>query len=353
MNPGIMMFGSILLDWWVEESAGDIARVRDVYERAVANVPPIKQKRFWKRYIYFWLKYSMYEELHGHDNIEDRVRNIFDKAIEIVPHKLFSFAKLWSLYADFEVRSLNLERARKIFGRALGECPKEKLFVLYEELELQLGNIERARKICLKWIEVEPQNHKSWLKLVELENSVDELDRARGALELALELDTSDIPENIWRYYIDLEIEHGETENARKLYERLLEKTQHYKVFKAYSDFESKLSDDCAMDRARELIKRGIAVCKANNLPEDRALLVEHWLQIEKDKGDEDGVEMVTKKMPRKVKRKREVFSMSGESEGLEEYIAYIFPDDDGQPQNLKILEMAAAWKKKKLEEKS
>lgn len=47
----------------LEESAGEIVRVREVYERAIAQVPPANEKRFWRRYIYLWINYALYEEL--------------------------------------------------------------------------------------------------------------------------------------------------------------------------------------------------------------------------------------------------------------------------------------------------
>ena len=37
--------------------------MRDVYERAIANVPPAPDKRLWRRYIYLWLRYAVFEEL--------------------------------------------------------------------------------------------------------------------------------------------------------------------------------------------------------------------------------------------------------------------------------------------------
>lgn len=43
------------------ESATD--RVREVYERAVAQVPPGGEKRHWRRYIFLWLNYALFEEL--------------------------------------------------------------------------------------------------------------------------------------------------------------------------------------------------------------------------------------------------------------------------------------------------
>jgi hypothetical protein len=38
----------------LEESNGDKEKVRDVYERAIANIPPAEEKRYWQRYIYLW-----------------------------------------------------------------------------------------------------------------------------------------------------------------------------------------------------------------------------------------------------------------------------------------------------------
>ena len=46
---------------------------------------------------------------------------------------------------------------------------------------------------------------------------------------------TMDRPETIWRAYIDLEIELGEISKARDLFERLLEKTKHVKVWISYA----------------------------------------------------------------------------------------------------------------------
>lgn len=43
-----------------EEQA--VARVREVYERAVAQVPPGNEKRHWRRYIFLWLDYALFEE---------------------------------------------------------------------------------------------------------------------------------------------------------------------------------------------------------------------------------------------------------------------------------------------------
>ncbi len=50
---------------------------------------------------------------------------------------------MWLLAAKFEIRQRNVEAARKLLGRALGLCPKEKLFKSYIELELTMGQVDR------------------------------------------------------------------------------------------------------------------------------------------------------------------------------------------------------------------
>ena len=56
-------------DAWIdfarlEESTGSTDRVRDVYERAIAQIPPTQEKRHWRRYIYLWLFVSSHLGTH-------------------------------------------------------------------------------------------------------------------------------------------------------------------------------------------------------------------------------------------------------------------------------------------------
>ena len=46
----------------LEEQAGNVEKTRDVYERALTNVPPAHEKVYWKRYVYIWLYYAVFEE---------------------------------------------------------------------------------------------------------------------------------------------------------------------------------------------------------------------------------------------------------------------------------------------------
>jgi hypothetical protein len=52
--------------------------------------------RLWQRYIFLWLKFANYEELVAKDI--ERTRSIYNKVLEIIPHKQFTFAKLWFVH---------------------------------------------------------------------------------------------------------------------------------------------------------------------------------------------------------------------------------------------------------------
>jgi crooked neck len=46
------------------------------------------------------------------------------------------------------------------------------------------------------------------------------------------------MPELLWKAYIDFEIEEGDREKARLLYERLVNLSGHHKVWISYAEFE-------------------------------------------------------------------------------------------------------------------
>mmetsp|Transcript_36724 Transcript_36724/g.59338 ORF Transcript_36724/g.59338 Transcript_36724/m.59338 type:complete len:566 (-) Transcript_36724:1613-3310(-) len=180
-------------------------RVRDVYERAVACVPLSKKdKTLWKRYIYLWINYALFEELQVEDM--DKTGEVYTRALDVIPHKYFTFSKIWIMTAEFYLRLKKLDQARKVLGQAIGRCPREKVFKAYVQLELQLGNVDRCRKLYEKYLGFAPQNCFIWQKYAELENSVGEKQRARAIYELAVKQPILDMPETLWKRYIDFEI---------------------------------------------------------------------------------------------------------------------------------------------------
>ena len=58
--------------------------------------------------------------------------------------------------------------------------------------------------------------------------------------------------------------------------------------------------------------------------------------------------EAVERKMPKRLKRKRKIQTDDGLDAGMEEYYDYVFPEEAGAAPNLKLLEAAQAWKRRK-----
>jgi crooked neck len=329
----------------LEEEHGDVTTVRDTYERAVANVPPSTSiKDHWRRYVYLWIYYAVFEELVSKDL--DRAAEVYSACLSIIPHKEFSFAKIWIYAAKLQVRRHDLAAARKLFGKAIGLCGKEKIYSEYISLELALGEVERCRKIYGNYLKAMPYNCKTWSKYADLEKSVGETERCRAIYELAISQTALDMPELLWKAYIDFEIEEGEGAKARTLYTRLLEKTGHVKVWVSYAQFES-TPIGLGIEKSREIFEKAYDQLREDGLSEERVLLLDAWRVLEKAQGTQESVASVEAKMPRRVKRKRIRTDDEGNELGWEEYFDYQFPEDavGAAAGNFKILEMAAKWK--------
>uniref|UniRef100_A0A8C9NQ13 Crooked neck-like protein 1 n=1 Tax=Serinus canaria TaxID=9135 RepID=A0A8C9NQ13_SERCA len=331
------------------ESDTDAETVREVYERAIANVPPIQEKRHWKRYIYLWINYALYEELEAKD--AERTRQVYQACLELLPHKKFTFAKMWLLYAQFEIRQKNLPLARRALGTSIGKCPKNKLFKGYIELELQLREFDRCRKLYEKFLEFAPENCTSWIKFAELETILGDIDRARAIYELAIGQPRLDMPEVLWKSYIDFEIEQEEYEKTRNLYRRLLQRTQHVKVWISLAQFElSAAGQGERLQRCRQIYEEANKAMRSCEEKEERVMLLESWRSFEEEFGTDATKERIDKLMPEKIKKRRKLQAEDGSDAGWEEYYDYIFPEDTANQPNLKLLAMAKLWKKQQQE---
>ncbi|ORX40972.1 Pre-mRNA-splicing factor CLF1 [Kockovaella imperatae] len=332
-------------------------RVREVYERAVANVPPATEKRYWRRYIYLWLQYAAFEELDTKDF--DRARDVYKAAIKLVPHRQFTFAKLWLAYAYFEIRRVDVMAARKVLGAGIGMCPKPKLFTGYIELEMRLREFDRVRKLYEKFLTYDASLSSAWIQWTQVENAVEDFERVRAIFELAVQ-QSLDMPEIVWKAYIDFEVGEGERERARELYERLLERTSHVKVYISYALMESSTigggededgneiqGEEGDPDRSREIFERGYKAIRQRGEKEDRALLLEAWKAFEEEHGSDADRVKVQEMMPTTRKRWRKAEDGSGE---LEEYWDLAFPDDEREanPASYNFFRAAQDWAAKR-----
>ena len=55
-------------------------------------MPPASEKAYWKRYIYLWVKYALFEELQAGD--VERTREVYRTCLKLIPHQRFTFAKV-------------------------------------------------------------------------------------------------------------------------------------------------------------------------------------------------------------------------------------------------------------------
>lgn len=332
------------------ENEGDIDSIRRVYERAIANIPPRKDKRLWRRYIYLWIYYAVFEELTAEDM--ERTRAVYQLCLnKIIPHKIFTFAKMWIMAAMFEVRQKDLIAARKILGTSIGHCPKNKLFREYINFEMNLREFDRCRTLYQKYVEFSPENCTSWIKFAELETLLGENERARTIYEIAISQERLDMPEVVWKAFIDFEIDSENFENARNLFERLLERTQHVKVWISFARFELSVdSEPQPTERARAVFRRANKALKKCENKEVRFLLLEAWQAFEREHGSEKEINEVQALMPRKIKKRRKI---PGEDGGWEEYFEYLFPEDETLSSASKILEISKKWKQQMEAQKS
>ncbi|KAF5112854.1 hypothetical protein DV113_001262 [Geotrichum candidum] len=331
----------------VEEASSSPDEIRDVYERAIANVPQISEKRYWRRYIFLWIRYAIYEELETQDI--ERAREVYKQCIKLIPHKKFSFDKIWLLYAKFEIRHGTLSTARKILGRAIALSGKPKLFKGYIALESELKEFDRCRKLYEKYIENYPELPQPWIEFAELEQMLGDVDRARAIFELAIAQQEMEMPELVWKRYIEFETEEEEYERARNLYEILVEKTGHVKVWISYAMFELQVPDenapppeneedeeielevtDEAKIKARAVFQRAWDYFKANGKKEE----------FEQVHGTADDQAKVAKQQPYTVTKTKKLPDGS-----LQEYLDYVFPTDESDRTFTSFLENARKWK--------
>lgn len=332
----------------LEESSGEGAaeRLREVYGRAVQHIPPIEEKQYWRRYVYLWIFWAIYEEMDAQEPA--RARDVYAACLKVIPHKKFTFGKIWFQAAELEVRQKRLSDARKILGLACGKCAllrKASLYRKYILLEQTMGEIDRCRSIYTKWLEVMPDHSPAWKGLASMEMRVGEVERARAVFELALQQEefNAEAHEGLWNAYIAAEREQGDVDCVRALYERLIKKSSHVRVWVAYGSFEAGIGDtekhsDVAAMRA--IFERGYSNLKQQGLKNERVMLLNSWRECELVVPGGD-VGIVEVKLPQKVKVRR----AAEDGSGVQEMYDYLFPDEQSAKPGLKLLEKAMMWK--------
>jgi crooked neck len=184
------------------------------------------------------------------------------------------------------------------------------------------------------------------MKYAELETILGDVERARAIYELAISQPRLDMPEMLWKGYIDFEIEQQEYNNVRALYRRLLQRTQHVKVWLSYAKFELSIDSPTCVVQSRDVYKQAHKALQRSLEKEERLMLLEAWKAFEFEEGDDKSQRYVESQMPKRVKKRRRLVTEDGTETGWEEYYDYIFPSDEAAQPGLKLLSIAKMWKK-------
>ncbi|CDK28556.1 unnamed protein product [Kuraishia capsulata CBS 1993] len=325
--------------------------VRSFYKDALASSPDSHRKDDWRRYIYLPIRYAVWEELT--ENSEENARGVYESILKLIPHRTFTFAKVWISYAEFEIRNNNLAKARKILGRSLGICPKKKLYKYYIEFETQMKDFDRVRKIYEKFLENFPTDADVWINFANLEGMLGEETRLGAIYDLAYdELDSKSDKRKVWLAFIDHEVEESDFDKARHLYGKLLEDNKSdpqtwisaalfelslpsdeqlldYQQNGEEEGFEFDVSE-AAKDKARAIFEAGLKTFKKTSATESRITLLEAFKQFEEIYGNEETLEAISKRLPSVVKKIRTIDGTQ------EEYNDYVFPDDKSMSEFMK-----------------
>lgn len=327
--------------------------IDETFRAVNEHVPELSEKRFWKKYIYLGLAYAAFLEVDMR-----RPQNAHAQIVhlnEVLMQRKVSSKKTWLFGFRQLVRNKQLAEARRWMGKALGLRPHAKIFRAYIDFEFQLGNFDRCEQIFKKWLQTFPENSEPWEDYLEFNKTLQKEERVKAVFELAVSGRFGlTQPEKVYKKYIDILTDWEEFDQVREAYRRLLAKTGHVKVFLALAHFEASLQE---IDRMRAVFEGADQAMKGKaHLKEERALLLRNWLDLEKDLAADlgpDGMENVEKvraKMPKKVRKERqvEVDSENGKQILLEEYYDFLFPDQLELSGGLKLLEKAKLWKRNK-----
>lgn len=357
--------------WW--ELAKINLRDRGVSDACSAleragSFPPLDDYKSvkWRRYVFLWIRLALTEEFVAND--AEAARSKWKQALKMIPHDKFTFAKIWSQFAHFELRHSGLPKARKIMGQAIGATsknPKAKIFKTYIELEKSLGEWDRCRMIYERWIEAALLlgNIDSIIESVEQYVGFDEkfgdLSRVvliyETSISLARSIEGLDILPLVSKY-TEFAREEFRYDTIRDFFLELIALDESPRWWIESAHFESSILSPEQLDelenlegnefhfelgefqkRATRLVfKRALAQFRSND-PQAALEILDAWKEYETKHGALDDVTGVEAKYPKKITKTRMV-------DGIDEiYYEYEFPVE--KPDLSRFLLNAKKWK--------
>ncbi|KAG6520002.1 hypothetical protein ZIOFF_017031 [Zingiber officinale] len=228
-----------------EESQGDLARARSIWERLL-DVD--------YRNPTLWLKYAEMEMRHRFIN---HARNVWDRAVALLPR----VDQLWYKYIHMVEILGDVAAARQIFERWMDWKPDTQGWLSYIKFELRYDEVDRARAIYERLVVCHPRPS-YFIKYAKFEAKRREIARARAVYERAIDLNLSEDDveaEQLFVAFAGFEMWCKETERARCIYRYALDhvpKGRAKDLYHEYDAFEKQYGDTAAMEDAIIVRKR-------------------------------------------------------------------------------------------------
>nr|XP_010907226.1 crooked neck-like protein 1 [Elaeis guineensis] len=223
----------------LERSLSEIERTRAIFELAVAQPTLDMLELLCKACIDY--EYETlgreYERTRSLSEIK-RARAIFELTVAQPTLDMPELLCKTCIDYEYETSGGEYERTRQVYERLLDRTKYLKVWISYVKFEASVG-IEDEEVNC-------GASNTSLLcgsMYVELKRLLSEIERARAIFELAVAQPILDMPELLCKACIDYEYETsgGEYERTKQVYERLLDRTKHLKVWISYTKFEASI----------------------------------------------------------------------------------------------------------------
>ncbi|KAG6520038.1 hypothetical protein ZIOFF_017067 [Zingiber officinale] len=197
-----------------------------------------------------WVKYASWEESQGDFA---RARSIWERLLDVD----YRNPTLWLKYAEMEMRHRFINHGRDVWDRAVALLPRvDQLWYKYIHMfELRYDEVDRARAIYERLVVCHPRPS-SFIKYAKFEAKRGEIARARAVYERAIDLNLSEDDveaEQLFVAFAGFEMWCKETERARCIYRYALDhvpKGRAKDLYHEYDAFEKQYGDTAAMEDA-------------------------------------------------------------------------------------------------------
>lgn len=333
---------NLLLDSELEISKEDIEKS---FESAISVIPDSNFfSNNWTTYWYLNYRFALWLEFDN-KNIEAATL-IYENFKRIVPHSVFTIVDFWYKYSEFKLRNFGLDEMRMILGQSIGLTSNEEIMLYYINMEIKLKYFERARKLYNKLIEVHSSNWKHWLTYFEFEDSLGNDDRSYSIVDVAIsneflnnkskiKLINSVMNKLIEGYNFtlakklsDYKIELTEYSNVNYIIQRCLLELRipsEDQITKIEKEEITEIDiNDNIKNNTRDQYSKYISLMKDKAKVQNRIVLLESLKNFEEKHGNAESIKAVQMRLPKMIRKFKE------EESGLkEEYIEYVFPDDE------------------------